>query len=93
MNSWIADSRLYITWAALVMTALVTTYYGDPYVFAFTALGAAGLSVAIGLVGLVAAHLSTTASATAKAAIIASVVAAAAASAAALAVLRTFKWA
>jgi hypothetical protein len=85
--------RFYAIWAVLVVVALTATYFEDPYIFAFTTFGLAGISAVICLIGLSVALSSKAASSRAKAWIIASVTAAVAASAVAFAILGSFKWA
>ena len=86
-------TRFYAAYAVLALLALIATYFVDPYVFAFTALGLAWLSVALFIVALGITLFSKAATSRAKAWIIAFASVAVVASAAALAVLRTFKWA
>jgi len=86
-------TRLYAGYAVFAVLALISTYFVDPYVFAFTALGMAWLSGALFVVALGIAVLSRTAKRSAKAWMIAFAATALVASVAALAVLRTFKWA
>ena len=93
LENAIAHPGLYLTWLVLVVVALLATYFEDPYIFAFTTFGLAGVSAVIALIGLSVALLSGAASARAKALIVASVAGAAAASAVALAILGSFKWA
>jgi len=66
-------------------------YDGDPYLFALATFLAGGLTVAVGVIGLVAALKGT--SARVLAGIVISIVVAAAAVWVALETLRTFKWA
>ena len=82
----------YVVWAAVVVVVVVTTYLGDPYVFAFATLGLSGASAAIGLVGACVAFFSPIAG-RAKASILIGMAITTAALAAAFLVLATFKWA
>ena len=93
LENAIVNPVIYIVWAVLVVVALVATYFADPYIFAVTAFGLAGISAVVGLVGLSAALLSRTASSRAKAWVVVSVTAAAAALVAAFALLGSFNWA
>jgi hypothetical protein len=50
-----ARRRLYLVWALASAALLVTTCYIDPYVFGFTAMGAAWLTGAVVVTALIAA--------------------------------------
>ena len=92
LTRMVTRSWPYAAWAGLVVLALVTTYFGDPYVFAFTTLGLTGVSAPIGLVGACVALFSRIA-AREKASIVTCIAIAAVALALAFVVLRTFRWA
>jgi 1,4-dihydroxy-2-naphthoate octaprenyltransferase len=83
----------YAAWAILVLITLASTYSMDPYIFGFSTLGLAAVSVVVGLVGLAATMLSTTTAWRAKAWILGCLVVTGLALATALGILRTFKWA
>ena len=93
MLSLIANPAIYITWAAIVVAALVFTYFSDPYVFGFTAIGLAWLTAVITLVGLPAVLRVKPARPSARMRIVVAIVVAVAAITAAFSVLRTFNWA
>ena len=57
---------LYPGWAILVVAALTISYFGDPYIFAFTTLIAAGISFATWLLGLAITLFSKAASGQAR---------------------------
>jgi hypothetical protein len=55
LGNAVSNPRLYVAWALLVVVALVVTYFGDPYIFAFATFALAAVSAVIGLMGLAAA--------------------------------------
>jgi hypothetical protein len=83
----------YVSWAGLVVAALGTTYFADPYIFAFTTLGLGYASLAVGLIGLPVTAFARSAGWRGRVTILLSLALTAAAVATALAVLKTFKWA
>jgi hypothetical protein len=92
-TAFIANPTIYVTWAVIVVAALVLTYFSDPYIFAFTAIGLAWLTAVITLVGLSAVLRVKRAHASTRMRIVVAIVVAVAAIVVAFSVLRTFKWA
>jgi protein-S-isoprenylcysteine O-methyltransferase Ste14 len=88
-----ANPWLYVAWAILVVVALVASYFAHPHIFGFTTLALAWISAAIGVVGLLVAVRSKTASPRAKAVIVLAVAVAGAVLIAALEILGRFRWA
>jgi hypothetical protein len=89
----VTSPRSYIVWALIVGAALYGTYFTDPYVFGFTALGLAWLSGAIALVGLGTCLLSKRSRPRDRILIVVALVVTAAAIAKALDTVSAFKWA
>jgi Zn-dependent alcohol dehydrogenase len=93
MKRLITSPSSYLVWAALVSVALYASYVNDPYVFAFTAIGLAWLTGAVGLTGLATCVLAKQVRARDRVIIVGAIAVAAAAIARAFAMLSTFRWA
>lgn len=83
----------YLAWVALLGPALMTSYFVDPYLFAFTTLILGGATLAVIAAGILVIVAAKSLSAGAKATIASALLVASAAVAVALTTLRTFKWA
>ena len=93
LRACLANPWPYVGWTLVVLVALAASYAYHPYVYAFTAIGLAWLSAAVGLAGLVAIVGSKIAVRRARVTIGISLAVTATALIAAFGVLRTFKWA
>jgi uncharacterized membrane protein len=89
----ITTPLLYLSWAGFVVTALVGTYFVDPYVFGMATLTLLWLSTPMGAAGVLALLFVRTMSARSKLLIAFSLGITAAAVVVALRVLQEFKWA
>ena len=82
----------YLVWAALVVTALCSSYFTDPYVFGLTTIGLAWLTGAVAITGVVACLVSEHLRFRNCAIIVVAIAIAAASILKALATLETFEW-
>jgi hypothetical protein len=92
-TSFITSPTPYVIWALAVLAALWGTYFGHPYVFAFTTLGLGWLTGAIGVLGIAICLFSKRVRTRDRALILASLLISAAAIAKALQTLGRFNWA
>ncbi len=93
VKNLVANPTPYVIWALIVVGALFGTYFGNPYVFGFTALGLMWLTIAIGILGLAICLFSQRLQARDRVFILAALAIAAVAIAAAFQTLGTFNWA
>jgi hypothetical protein len=89
----IGNAAVYWVWALLVVVALVSAYFVDPYVFAFTTLILGVASCLVGVSGLAVVVFSKTTSHRRKVSIAAALVIAAVAIVISLEILGGFNWA
>jgi hypothetical protein len=93
MKRVLSSPVLYAVWAVFVVGALVASYFVDPYVFAFAAIGLGWATGALSLLAVLTA-VASRATVSRRGAVIALFLAiAAGAILTALRVLRTFNWA
>lgn len=83
----------YAGWCGVVAISLVATYFGDPYVFAFTTLGLMWLSIAVTVIGVAVVFFAKSPSRAARVTIVSACLGSLVAVFIALALLRTFNWA
>lgn len=93
LKTFISSPLPYAIWALFVLSAIATTYFGNPYVFAFTTLILGYATIGVALVGVPAALLVKSSGWRRRTIILASIGVAGAAVISALAILRTFNWA
>jgi hypothetical protein len=93
VKSFITSPTPYVIWALAVVAALYGTYFGNPYVFAFTALGLCWLTVAVGILGIAICLISKRLRTRDRALILAALAISAAAIAKAFQTLGTYNWA
>jgi hypothetical protein len=93
VKSLMVSPTPYMIWALTVVAALYGTYFGNPYVFAFTTLGLCWLTVAVGILGIAICLFSKRLRTRDRALILAALAIAAAAIARAFQTLGTFNWA
>jgi hypothetical protein len=93
LKAFVSSPIPYAAWALLVVSALVATYFVDPYVFAFATFVLGGAMVGVALVGIPTSLVARAASRRRRAVIFGSIAAAAAVVICALVLLRSFNWA
>lgn len=93
MRAALLSPWLYVLWAAFVVAALLVTCGVDPYVFGFSAMILAWLSVAVGVGGLAVIVFARPVSKASKTAIGLALAASGAALWVAFAVLGSYNWA
>lgn len=93
VESLLRTPAAYGIWALITLSALVASYFVDPYVFAFTTLGLGWISGLVGLVGLAVVLLSKEMGRSARVQVVVALALTAALLWGALEILGSFHWA